>query len=133
MNPHARSSLNALRQDLATALAPGSPDSGNVGVVAEVLPEAVRVSGLPDCMLGEELLLAGGLRGWAVALEEHHVVCALLDRCEGLRPGDAVQIAGQLIKIPCGTGLLGRIIDPLGRPLDGDGPVPLEELRAAAG
>jgi F-type H+-transporting ATPase subunit alpha len=103
-----------------------SPDSGSVGIIVQAGDGLVRVDGLADCMAGEVIEVAPGHYAVALDLEEHTVACALLDRVPGLRPGDRVRGTGRLPSMPCGPGLFGRVIDPLGRPRDGGGPVTAE-------
>jgi F-type H+-transporting ATPase subunit alpha len=94
------------------------PEAGSVGTVTSAGDDLVRLAGLADCMAGELLEVAPGRYGVALALEDTSVCCGLLDRVPRLRPGDAVRGTGLLPRLPCGPALLGRVVDPLGRPLD---------------
>src|SRR5262245_39810661 len=96
------------------------------GTIVRVADGVVRIAGLPHCMAGERLQFANGVPGWAVTLEPDAVNAAVLGRFEDLKQGDPVACTGRLLHVPCGPGLLGRAIDPVGRPLDDLGPVAAE-------
>lgn len=76
------------------------------------------VSGLPDAKLDEVVSFARGPLGFVHTLERDEIACILLDQVNEVLAGDRVQCTGQVIQVPVGPGLLGRIVDPLGRPLD---------------
>src|ERR1700733_1732009 len=100
-----------------------------VGRVEEVGDGVALVSGLPGVRLDEKLRFAGGQFGFAQVLERSRIGCVLLDDMDGVAAGDAVHGTGDVVRVPVGLGLLGRVVDPLGRPLDGKGPVAAEFLQ----
>jgi F-type H+-transporting ATPase subunit alpha len=91
--------------------------------------DILRVGGLPECMLNEQLVFADGSSGWALRLEEDAAVVALLDRGQDPHRRGAAATTGRVLQTPTGPALLGRVVDPLGRPLDGRGPVPTTTAR----
>ncbi len=96
----------------------------NVGTVREVGDGVVRIEGLSGAMLNEMLEFPGGLYGLALNLEETEVGAITLGDYTGIVEGDEVRTTGKLLQVPVGKGLLGRVVDALGRPLDGKGPIP---------
>jgi len=86
------------------------------------------ISGLPGVRLDEKLRFSGGQFGFAQVLERGRVGCVLLDEVDAVAAGDAVHGTGDVVRVPVGPGLLGRVVDPLGRPLDGKGAVAAESL-----
>ncbi|MBI1418209.1 MAG: F0F1 ATP synthase subunit alpha [Limimaricola sp.] len=97
------------------------PEAELLGRVAAIADGLAEVTGLPDAVLGEVLEFDGGARGFVLNLEEERVQVALLDPDEGISAGSPVRCSGTVVSVPVGDELLGRVIDPLGRPLD-DGP-----------
>lgn len=93
------------------------------GRVERCADGVVTVSGLPDLRLNELVLVNGEALGFALALDADAVVAALLDRVETIAAGAEVVALGRAVDTPVGPGLLGRVIDALGRPLDGAGPL----------
>ena len=89
------------------------------GTVATVGDGVVRVKGLPDRLYGELLVFEGGVYGMALDLEEDGVGAVLMDSSDSVNVGDIVKGTGVVAEIPVGDSLLGRVIDPIGRPLDG--------------
>ncbi len=98
----------------------------NVGTVREVGDGVVKIDGLSDVMLNEMLDFGGGVMGLALNLEETEVGAVILGSGAGIREGQEVRTTGKLLQVPAGKGLLGRVVDALGRPLDGKGPVKAE-------
>lgn len=94
-----------------------------LGRVEEVGDGIALVSGLADIRLDELLHFARGQTGFAQVLERDRVGCVLFDGLGAVEAGDAVRGTGDVVRVPVGPGLLGRIVDPLGRPLDGKGPI----------
>ena len=94
-----------------------------VGRVEEVGDGVALVSGLPELRLDEKLRFGGGQFGFAQVLERGRVGCVLLDDVNGVVAGDTVHGTGEVVRVPVGPGLLGRVVDPLGRPLDGRGAI----------
>jgi F-type H+/Na+-transporting ATPase subunit alpha len=105
------------------------PHAEQVGRVEEVGDGVALVSGLPRVRLDEKLRFAGGQFGFAQVLERGRVGCVLLDDVDGVVAGDAVRGTGDVVRVPVGPGLLGRVVDPLGRPLDGKGDVAADSLQ----
>jgi len=95
----------------------------SVGVVTHVGDSVVRIRGLGGVGALELIEFAGGTVGMAMNLEEESVSAVLLGDTRGVREGDEVRSTGRVVEVPVGDALLGRIVDPLGRPLDGKGPV----------
>jgi len=96
----------------------------NVGVVREVGDGVARIEGLSGAMLNEMLEFPGGLMGLALNLEETEVGAIILGDYTTISEGTEVKTTGKLLQVPVGKELLGRVVDALGRPLDGKGPVP---------
>ncbi len=94
-----------------------------IGRVEEVADGVALVSGLPEARLSELLHFSGGQYGFAQVLERGHIGCVLLDAPDDVAVGDTVRGTGDVVRVPVGPGLLGRVVDPLGRPLDGKGPI----------
>ncbi len=95
----------------------------SVGTVLSVGDGVARVFGLDDCMMNELLEFAGGVRGVALNLEDDNVGCVLLGDATKVKEGDMVKTSGRIISVPTGPALLGRVVNALGDPLDGKGPL----------
>jgi F-type H+-transporting ATPase subunit alpha len=95
-----------------------------IGRVEEVGDGIAMVSGMPGVRLDELVKFSSGQFGFAQSLDHDRVGCVLLDDVDGVFAGDTVRGTGDVVRVPVGPGLLGRVVDPLGRPLDGKGPVP---------
>ncbi|MEO7319905.1 MAG: F0F1 ATP synthase subunit alpha [Chthoniobacteraceae bacterium] len=95
----------------------------NVGVVREVGDGVAKVEGLSDAMLNEMIEFPGGLFGMALNLEENEVGVVILGEGSGVTEGTEVKTTGRLLSVPVGKGLLGRVVDTLGNPVDGRGPI----------
>jgi F-type H+-transporting ATPase subunit alpha len=119
MRPRDDESRGLLRQQITARDAP----ERDMGTIASLGDGVAHVHGLRDCMAGELLRFGADVRGLAFDLYDDAVVCGLLDHGHGLTEGDPVERTGRLAQLPCGTDLLGRVIDPLGRPLDGGPPL----------
>src|SRR5256885_11257437 len=106
----------------------------NVGVIREVGDGVAKVEGLTDAMLNEMLDLGRGITGLALNLEETEVGVIVLGDYTQLEEGDEVRTTGKLLQVPVGKKLLGRVVNTLGEPLDGKGPIesavfyPVEKL-----
>lgn len=98
----------------------------NVGVIREVGDGVARVEGLSDAMLNEMLDLGHGITGLALNLEETEVGVIVLGDYTRLEEGDEVRTTGKLLQVPVGMGLLGRVVNTLGEPVDGKGPIKSE-------
>ena len=88
-----------------------------------------RVSGLDKCMANELVLFPNGAYGMALNLEENSVAVVMLGDDEGIKEGDVVKRTGQVVSVPVGEGLIGRVVNALGQPVDGKGPVDAKEHR----
>lgn len=95
----------------------------NVGVVREIGDGVARVEGLSGAMLNEMLEFPGGVIGLALNLEETEVGAIILGDYTTISEGDEVKTTGKLLQVPVGKGLLGRVVDSLGQPIDGKGPI----------
>ena len=104
------------------------PRAEQIGRVEEVGDGIALVSGLRDIRLDELLRFGKGQFGFAQVLEHDRIGCVLLDDVDGVEAGDAVRGTGDVVRAPAGPGLLGRVVDPLGRPLDGKGPIAADVL-----
>ncbi len=105
-------------------------DVREVGRVLEVGDGIARVYGLSGVMAGEMVEFAGGVNGLAFNLEENSVGIIILGDYLAIQEGDEVRSTGQLLSVPVGDAMLGRVVDPLGNPLDGKGPIITTERRA---
>jgi F-type H+-transporting ATPase subunit alpha len=101
----------------------GQIETSEVGRVLEVGDGIARVYGLAGAMAGEMVEFPGGVRGQVFNLEENSVGVIILGDYLKIAEGDEVRTTGQLLSVPVGDALIGRVIDPLGNPLDGKGPV----------
>src|SRR5437588_8309187 len=108
-----------------------SADLAEVGTVLSVADGICRVHGLENCMSFEMLELPHDVTGLALNLESDNVGAVLFGHWEQIEEGDTVKRTKRLLDIPVGDGLLGRIVDPLGNPLDGKGDVQTSETRPA--
>ncbi|NCB38260.1 MAG: F0F1 ATP synthase subunit alpha [Erysipelotrichia bacterium] len=93
------------------------------GIVMQVGDGVARVHGLPRAMAGDLVEFANGVKGYVLNLEEDNVGCLIFGTDEGIHEGDLVKDTEQILSVPVGKGLLGRVVDPLGQPIDGEGPV----------
>ncbi|HEX2492271.1 MAG TPA: F0F1 ATP synthase subunit alpha [Steroidobacter sp.] len=95
----------------------------NVGAVVTVTDGIVRIHGLADAKYGEMLEFPGGSYGLALNLEQDSVGAVVLGEYKHIVEGDAVKTTGRILEVPVGEGLLGRVVDSLGNPIDGKGPI----------
>jgi F-type H+-transporting ATPase subunit alpha len=95
----------------------------NVGVIREIGDGIAKIEGLTDAMLNEMIDLGHGATGLALNLDETEVGVIILGDYTQLQEGDEVRATGKLLQVPVGRGLLGRVVNTLGEPLDGKGPV----------
>ena len=102
----------------------------DVGTVISVGDGIARVHGLENAMQGELLEFANGVVGMALNLEESNVGVVILGPYTDIREGDQVKRTGRIMEVPVGEELLGRVVNPLGQPLDGKGPVNTTQFRA---
>jgi F-type H+-transporting ATPase subunit alpha len=104
-------------------------DLSEVGTVLQVGDGIARVYGLENAVASEMLELEHGVVGLAFNLEEDNVGAALFGEWEHVKEGEPVKRTGRVASVPVGEALLGRVVDPLGRPLDGGGPIQTDETR----
>jgi F-type H+/Na+-transporting ATPase subunit alpha len=109
----------------------GSADLSEVGTVLEIGDGIARVHGIDNCMSLEMLDLPHDVVGLALNLEEDNVGAVLFGEWDKVSEGDTVKRTGKLLEIPVGEELLGRLVDPLGRPLDDKGDINTSETRPA--
>ncbi len=109
----------------------GQADLTEVGTVLSVGDGIARIHGLDNCMAFERLELPHGVTGLALNLESDNVGAVLFGEWEHVVEGDTVKRTNELLEIPVGEELLGRIVDPLGKPLDGKGDLNTSEVRPA--
>ncbi|MGR3303962.1 MAG: F0F1 ATP synthase subunit alpha [Candidatus Scalindua sp.] len=95
----------------------------SVGTVLQVGDGVARIYGLDDCMSNELIEFPGGIFGIALNLEEDNVGCVLLGSDSGIKEGDTVKTTGRIVEVPVGEALLGRVVNALGQPVDGKGPI----------
>lgn len=103
------------------------------GVVLQCGDGIARVHGLPKAMAGDLVEFANGIKGYVLNLEEDNVGCLVLGSDEGIHEGDLVKDTEQILSVPVGRHLLGRVVDPLGQPIDGEGPIVPEDTRDVEG
>src|SRR5512137_2174002 len=98
-------------------------DVAETGVVLNVGDGIARIHGLEKCMAGELLEFPGGIMGMALNLEEDNVGAAILGEDIHIKEGDTVKRTGNIVSVPVGDALRGRVVNPLGQPIDGLGEV----------
>jgi F-type H+-transporting ATPase subunit alpha len=96
----------------------------NVGLVRQISDGVAKVEGLTDAMLNEMLDFGNGITGIVLNLEETEVGAIILGDFTGIKEGQEVKTTGKLLSVPVGKGLLGRVVNVLGQPIDGKGPIP---------
>ncbi len=101
----------------------------DVGYVLQAGDGVARIYGLESCMAGELLEFENGVYGMALNLEEDNIGCVLLGNAIDVSEGSKVRRTGKTVEVPVGSSLIGRVIDPLGNPLDGKGPLSTEKYR----
>ncbi|HIT33536.1 MAG TPA: F0F1 ATP synthase subunit alpha [Candidatus Faecousia intestinigallinarum] len=104
-------------------------EQSETGVVIIVGDGIAKVSGLDNCMAGELVEFPNGSYGMAQNLEEDTVSIVILGTDNGIREGDTVKRTGRVVSVPVGSGLIGRVVNALGEPIDGKGPVSAEDYR----
>src|SRR5258706_8961910 len=95
----------------------------NVGTVREIGDGVAKIEGLTDAMLNEMLDFGNGITGLALNLEETEVGAIILGDYTGIKEGQEVRTTGKLLQVPAGKALLGRVVNSLGQPVDGKGPI----------
>ena len=104
-------------------------ETRSVGTVVEVGDGIAQIYGLEDAVAGELVEFPNGVMGMALNLEEETIGAVVLGDYKQIEEGDTVKTTGRVVEVPVGKALLGRVVDPLGRPLDGKGPIPHEPSR----
>src|SRR5215467_14589058 len=95
----------------------------NVGTIREIGDGVAKIEGLTDAMLNEMIDLGNGITGLALNLEETEVGVIILGDYTRLKAGAEARTTGKLLQVPVGKGLLGRVVNVLGEPVDGKGPI----------
>ncbi|SDY67183.1 ATP synthase F1 subcomplex alpha subunit [Proteiniborus ethanoligenes] len=104
-------------------------DVVDVGTVIQVGDGIARIHGLESCMSGELLEFPGEVYGMALNLEEDNVGCVLLGSDENIKEGDIVKRTERIVEVPVGDALIGRVVNSLGQPIDGKGPINTDKFR----
>jgi len=103
--------------------------ASETGIVILVGDGIARVTGLDNCMAGELVEFPNGAFGMAQNLEQDTVSLVILGSDEGIKEGDVVKRTGKVVSVPVGKSLIGRVVNGLGEPIDGKGPVEAETYR----
>ena len=101
----------------------------DIGTVVYVGDGVARIHGLENCMAGELIEFPGEIYGMALNLEQYSVGCVILGDYETIREGDTVKRTGRIAEVPVGEELIGRVVNPLGLPIDGKGPINAKKFR----
>jgi F-type H+-transporting ATPase subunit alpha len=122
--------MSSLLQEIEAQIAgaKASVTRQNVGQIREISDGVCKIEGLSDCMANEMLDFGAGIIGLALNLEETEVGAIIMGDYTSLHEGSEVKTTGKLLSVPVGKGLLGRVVDVLGRPLDGKGPIEASAL-----
>lgn len=113
--------IDTLKKQLTQFVA--EPSVQKIGTVVEVGDGIARMTGLSNCMSSEMLEFPGGTMGVALNLERETVGAVLLGESNHIKEGDTVKTTGRILSIPVSNSMIGRVINPLGEPLDGKGPI----------
>lgn len=105
----------------------------NVGTIIQVSDGIARVYGLQNAMAGELFEFPGGVYGMALNLEEDNIGCVILGPYTHIKEGDEVKRTGRIVEVPVGDALLGRVVNSLGQPIDGKGPIKTDKFRPIEG
>ncbi|MGY1693311.1 F0F1 ATP synthase subunit alpha [Geodermatophilus sp. SYSU D00814] len=125
-------SADEIRSAIQNYVTEFSPDVSReeVGIVTEAGDGIARVEGLPSVMTNELLEFESGVRGLALNLDVREVGVVILGDFAGIEEGQQVRRTGEVLSVPVGDGYLGRVVDPLGNPIDGGGPIASTGRRA---
>ncbi|HEY5622830.1 MAG TPA: F0F1 ATP synthase subunit alpha, partial [Gammaproteobacteria bacterium] len=104
-----------------------SAEARDVGTVIALTDGIVRIHGLADVQYGEMIEFPGGSFGLALNLEQDSVGAVVLGEYKHISEGDTVKTTGRILEVPVGEALLGRVVDSLGAPIDGKGPIDASE------
>src|SRR5678815_1196652 len=111
----------AIRSDDITTIIKSAIDQFDAGIA--------QIYGLAGALSSELLEVPGGVMGMALNLEEETVGAVILGNADAIKEGDTVKTTGRVVEVPVGQALLGRVVDPLGRPLDDKGPIDTKKSR----
>nr|MDQ3577166.1 F0F1 ATP synthase subunit alpha [Actinomycetota bacterium] len=125
-------SSDEIRSAIENYVSSYSPDVNReeVGIVSDTGDGIAHVEGLPSAMANELLEFAGGVLGVALNLDAREIGAAILGESDKIEEGQEVKRTGRVLSVPVGDNFLGRVIDPLGNPIDGLGEIIAEESRA---
>src|SRR5947208_7292856 len=118
---------NILKQEIASF--EQRVQVSEVGTVIEVGDGIARIYGLRNAMAGELLEFEGGTMGQVFNLEEESIGAVIFGNYLEIKEGDTVKSTGRLLEAPVGEAVIGRVVNPLGQPMDGGPPIPLTETR----
>jgi len=104
-------------------------EMSETGVVLSVGDGIARIYGLENCMAGELVEFPAGIFGMALNLEEDNVGVAIFGEDKHIKEGDKVKRTGRIVEVPVGDAVIGRVVNPLGQPIDGKGPIEAKEFR----
>ena len=104
-------------------------DVAEIGQVLSVGDGVARIYGLDQVRAGEMVEFPGGIKGMALNLETDNVGVVIFGDDRDIKEGDIVKRTGEIVQVPVGKGLLGRVVDALGNPIDGKGPIQSKEFR----
>ena len=104
-------------------------EARNVGTVVEVGDGIAQIYGLEGALASEMLEFPNGVMGLALNLEEETVGAVILGDASAIKEGDTVKTTGRVVEVPVGQALLGRVVDPLGNPIDDKGPIKSKKTR----
>jgi F-type H+-transporting ATPase subunit alpha len=122
--------IRSALQDFAASYRPAESTAAEVGFVTSAGDGIVQADGLPNVMANELVRFENGVLGLAQNLDEDEVGIVVLGEFEGISEGQEVHRTGEVLSVPVGDGFLGRVVDPLGRPIDGLGEIASEGRRA---
>src|SRR5271170_3574656 len=117
--------MSTLLEDIKAQIVSLKTDvaQSNIGTVREISDGVAKIEGLSGAALNEMLEFSNGVMGLALNLEETEVGAIILGAFEGIKEGDQVRTTGKLLQVPVGKALLGRVVDSLGKPIDGKGDI----------
>src|ERR1051325_1103886 len=120
--------MSTLLQEIEAQIAGAKKTAGrqNIGIVREIGDGVAKIEGLTDAMLNEMLDFGNGVTGLALNLEETEVGAIILGDYTSIKEGQEVRTTGKLLQVPAGKALLGRVVNALGQPIDGKGPIKSE-------
>ncbi|MHB1418324.1 MAG: F0F1 ATP synthase subunit alpha [Bacillota bacterium] len=104
-------------------------ETADVGTVIQVGDGIARIYGLQQAMAGELLEFPGGVFGMVLNLEEDNVGCVILGPYQEIKEGDEVKRTGRIMEVPVGEAMVGRVVNALGQPIDGKGPIQTDKFR----